>query len=64
MTGKFSRFPVIQNYVRVLTLKELPPALFVHCGIGVLGKFHRICGILPGLCFHRNEYWENSLPLW
>ena len=61
MTGKISLFPQgihFQNYVRVLTLKELPPALFVSIARTVLGTIFTVfAASFPAYAFTRNEYW-------
>lgn len=64
-TGRINLIPRgihFENYVKVLTLKELPGATLVSLGRTVLGTlFTLICAAFPAYCFSREEYWHKKI---
>lgn len=57
MTGKISLFPQGDPFPELCQSAHpegaaAGPVRF-HCEDGAGNHFHRICGILPGLCFHQ-----------
>jgi multiple sugar transport system permease protein/putative aldouronate transport system permease protein len=63
--GQIRLFPKgihFQNYVKVLSLKELPYASFISLARTVLGTiFTLICASFPAYCFSRAEYWHKKI---
>lgn len=52
----------LSNYVSVLSLKELPPALLISLARTVLGTaFTLLCAFFPAYCFSRSEYWHKGI---
>lgn len=50
------------NYVKVLSLKELPYASLISLARTVLGTiFTLICAAFPAYCFSRSEYWHKKI---
>ncbi len=64
-TGRISFIPRgihFSNYVKVLSLKELPGASLVSLARTVLGTiFTIICAAFPAYCFSRAEYWHKKI---
>ena len=64
-TGRISFIPRgihFANYVKVLSLKELPGATMVSLARTVLGTiFTIICAAFPAYCFSREEYWHKKI---
>lgn len=64
-TGRINLIPRgihFENYVKVLTLKELPGATLVSLGRTVLGTlFTLVCAAFPAYCFSREEYWHKKI---
>ena len=64
-TGRINMFPQgihFANYVKVLSLKELPRAAGLSLARTVLGTmFTLLCASFPAYCFTRDEYWHKKL---
>ncbi|MBR3644649.1 MAG: carbohydrate ABC transporter permease, partial [Parasporobacterium sp.] len=64
-TGRINIFPSgvhFSNYLKVLSLKELPRAAALSLARTVIGTvFTLICASFPAYCFTRNEYWHKKL---
>lgn len=64
-TGRINLIPRgihFENYVKVLTLKELPSATLVSLARTVLGTlFTLVCAAFPAYCFSREEYWNKKI---
>lgn len=51
-----------ENYIKVLSLKELPSAALLSLARTVLGTlFTIICASFPAYCFSREEYWKKKI---
>ncbi len=64
LTGRIKILPSgfhLQNYINVMSLKELPKAALVSLARTVLGTvFTIICAAFPAYCFSRTEYWHRK----
>lgn len=64
-TGRINLIPRgihFENYVKVLTLKELPGAALISLARTVIGTiFTIICAAFPAYCFSRQEYWHKKI---
>lgn len=64
-TGRINMIPIgihFENYIKVLSLKELPRATFVSLGRTVIGTiFTLICAAFPAYCFSKEEYWHKKI---
>lgn len=64
-TGRINIFPVgihIENYIKVLSLKELPRATMVSLGRTIIGTiFTLVCASFPAYCFSKEEYWHKKI---
>ena len=64
-TGRINWIPQgihLQNYVKVLSLKELPSAMLVSLARTVIGTvFTIVCAAFPAYCFSRDEYWHKKI---
>lgn len=64
-TGRINFIPRgvhFNNYVKVLTLQDLPSATLVSLARTVVGTiFTVICASFPAYCFAREEYWHKKI---
>lgn len=64
-TGRINIIPVgihFENYVKVLSLKELPRATMISLGRTIIGTiFTLICASFPAYCFSKEEYWHKKI---
>ncbi len=64
-TGRINIIPIgihFENYIKVLSLKELPGAAFVSLARTIAGTaFTVICASFPAYCFSRAEYWNKKI---
>lgn len=64
-TGRINLIPRgihFENYVKVLTLQELPSAALISLARTILGTvFTIICAAFPAYCFSRQEYWHKKI---
>lgn len=64
-TGRINLIPVgihFENYVKVLSLKELPRATMVSLGRTIIGTvFTLVCASFPAYCFSKEEYWHKKI---